>query len=42
MAKSMALYNLQSIDKMSKTAGNLATRAHRQHLGFIIDEALKK
>ncbi|MCP4459936.1 MAG: DUF5117 domain-containing protein [Cytophagales bacterium] len=42
MAKSMALYNLQSINKMSKTEGNLATRAHRQHLSFIIDEALNK
>ncbi len=41
MAQSMALYNLKSIRGMARsTSGNVATRAHRQHLAFLIDKAL--
>jgi hypothetical protein len=42
MAKSMALYNLKDIRKMmSASSGNLSTRAHRQHIAFMIDKALE-
>jgi len=41
MAKSMALYNLKSIKKMASSAyGDTASKAHRQHLSFLIDQAL--
>ncbi len=41
MAKSMALYNLKSIKKMaSSTSGDTASRAHRQHIAFLVDQAL--
>jgi hypothetical protein len=42
MSKSMALYNLNAIRRIANsTAGNTATRAHRQHLALLIDKALK-
>lgn len=41
-AKSMALYNLKNIRAMASPAGNVATRAHRQHLRTLIDNALKE
>lgn len=41
LAKSMALYNLQKIRKMSlSTVGNISTKAHRQHLKLLVDKAL--
>ncbi|MFY0625154.1 MAG: zinc-dependent metalloprotease [Reichenbachiella sp.] len=40
--KSMALYNLKSIRKIAaSTSGNVATKAHRQHLKLLIDDALE-
>ncbi|MEQ9287457.1 MAG: zinc-dependent metalloprotease [Cyclobacteriaceae bacterium] len=43
MAKAMALYNLRAIKKMSAgNYGNVASKAHRQHLVFLIDTALDK
>lgn len=43
MAKAMALYNLRAIKKMSTgNYGNVASKAHRQHLIFLIDKALAK
>ncbi|MDJ0645575.1 MAG: zinc-dependent metalloprotease [Flavobacteriaceae bacterium] len=41
-AKSMALYNLKNIRAMASPTGNVATRAHRQHLRTLIDNALKE
>ncbi|MEQ6119756.1 zinc-dependent metalloprotease [Reichenbachiella sp. MALMAid0571] len=41
MAKSMALYNLKSIKKTASSAyGDTASKAHRQHIAFLIDKAL--
>ncbi len=41
-SKSMALYNLKAIKRIAATQrGNVATRAHRQHLTFMIDDALE-
>jgi hypothetical protein len=41
-AKSMCLYNLNSIKTMLNTSGNVSTRAHKQHLRTLIDNALKE
>ena len=41
-AKSMGLYNLKNIRTMAAPTGNVATRAHRQHLRTLIDNALKE
>lgn len=41
MAKSMALYNLKAVKRIaSNTSGNISTKAHRQHLALLIDQAL--
>ena len=41
LARSMALYNLKGIRKMAGSAtGNTATRAHKEHLKTLIDNAL--
>jgi hypothetical protein len=41
MAKSMALYNLKATRRIANsTSGNTSTKAHRQHLAFLIDKAL--
>jgi hypothetical protein len=39
-AKSMALHNLKSIDEMMGNSGDLSTRAHRDYIKYIIEEAL--
>jgi hypothetical protein len=41
-AKSMALYNLKAIRAMAAPSGNIASRAHKQHLRTLIDNALKE
>lgn len=42
LAKSMAIYNLNNIKKMSTGAsGDLATKAHKAHLLTLIDNALE-
>ena len=42
-AKSMALYNLKNIRSMANpTLGNISSRAHKQHLRTLIDNALKE
>jgi hypothetical protein len=41
-AKSMALYNLRSIRNMAAPSGNVSSRAHKQHLRTLIDNALKE
>ncbi len=41
-SKSMALYNLKKIRNMSGTTGNIVSRAHKQHLRTLIDNALKE
>ena len=41
-AKSMALYNLKAIRTMASPSGNVASRAHKQHLRTLIDNALKE
>ena len=41
-AKSMALYNLKSIRKMAIAVGDISSRAHKQHLRTLIDNALKE
>jgi hypothetical protein len=41
-AKSMALYNLNTIRTMASPSGNIASRAHKQHLRTLIDNALKE
>ena len=41
-AKSMALYNLKNIRKMAAPAGNISSRAHKQHLRTLIDNSLKE
>lgn len=41
-AKSMALYNLKAIRTMAAPSGNIASRAHKQHLRTLIDNAVKE
>ncbi len=40
--KSMALYNLKEIRAMATISGNVSSRAHKQHLRTLIDNALKE
>ncbi len=40
--KSMALYNLKNIRRMAAPSGNISSRAHKQHLRTLIDNALKE
>ncbi|MFY0599703.1 MAG: zinc-dependent metalloprotease [Cyclobacteriaceae bacterium] len=41
VARSMALYNLKSARTIaSRQSGDIATKAHRQHLAYLIDQAL--
>lgn len=41
-AKSMALYNLKQIRTMASPSGNIASRAHKQHLQALIINGLKE
>ncbi len=41
-AKSMALYNLKRIRTMATASGNISTKAHKQHLRVLIDNAMKE
>ena len=41
-AKSMSLYNLKKIRNMSAPSGNISSRAHKQHIRILIDNALKE
>ncbi|MFK7832629.1 MAG: zinc-dependent metalloprotease [Winogradskyella sp.] len=41
-AKSMALYNLKQIRAMAAPSGNVSSKAHKQHLRTLIDNALKE
>jgi len=41
-AKSMALYNLKRIRTMAAPSGNVSSKAHKQHLRTLIDNALKE
>ena len=41
-AKSMALYNLNTIRTMAAPSGDIASRAHKQHLRTLIDNAIKE
>ncbi|WP_111307179.1 zinc-dependent metalloprotease [Confluentibacter sediminis] len=41
-AKSMALYNLNAIKMMATPSGDMISRAHKQHLKALIDNALKE
>ena len=41
-AKSMALYNLKNIRRMAAPSGNISSRAHKQHLRTLIDNAIKE
>ena len=41
-SKSMALYNLKAIRTMAAPSGNIASRAHKQHLRTLIDNAVKE
>ena len=41
-AKNMALYNLNAIKTMAAPSGDLASRAHKQHLRTLIDNAIKE
>ena len=41
-AKSMALYNLKRIRTMAAPSGNIASRAHKEHLRTLIDKGLKE
>jgi hypothetical protein len=41
-AKSMALYNLKQIRNMAAPNGNVSSKAHKQHLRTLIDNALKE
>ena len=41
-AKSMALYNLKQIRTMAAPTGNISSKAHKQHLRTLIDNALKE
>lgn len=39
--KSMVLYNLKAIKNMASATGNTATRAHKEHLRLLINNALE-
>ncbi|WP_241910433.1 zinc-dependent metalloprotease [Pseudotamlana carrageenivorans] len=41
-AKSMALYNLKNIRNWSAPSGDIASKAHKQHLRTLIDNATKE
>ncbi len=41
-SKSMALYNLNRIRTMAAPSGNISSRAHKQHLRTLIDNALEE
>jgi hypothetical protein len=41
-SKSMALYNLKQIRSMATINGNIASKAHKQHLRTLIDNALEE
>lgn len=41
-AKSMALYNLKNIRSMAAPTGDISSKAHKQHLRTLIDNALKE
>lgn len=41
-AKSMALYNLKAIKSMATPSGDIASKAHKQHLRTLIDNAVKE
>ena len=41
-AKSMALYSLKRIRTMAAPSGNVSSKAHKQHLRTLIDNALKE
>lgn len=41
-AKSMALYNLNAIKSMAAPSGDIASKAHKQHLRTLIDNAMKE
>ena len=41
-AKSMALYNLKTIRTMAIPSGNIISKAHKEHLRTLIDNALKE
>ena len=41
-AKSMVLYNLKQIQSMSAPSGNVSSRAHKQHLRTLIENAVKE
>lgn len=41
-AKSMALYNLKAIRTMAAPSGDIASKAHKQHLRILIDNAIKE
>ncbi|MDO6759552.1 zinc-dependent metalloprotease [Tamlana sp. 2_MG-2023] len=41
-AKSMALYNLKNIRNWATPSGNIASKAHKQHLRTLIDNAIKE
>ena len=42
LAKSMALYNLKNIKSMAVDSGDVSSRAHKQHLNTLIENALKE
>lgn len=41
-AKSMALYNLKKVRTMAAPSGDISSKAHKQHLRTLIDNALKE
>jgi hypothetical protein len=41
-AKSMALYNLKAIRNMASPSGDIASKAHKEHLRTRIYNALKE
>jgi hypothetical protein len=41
-AKSMVLYNLKNIRAMAAPSGDVSSKAHKQHLRTLIDNALKE
>ena len=41
-SKSMALYNLKKIRTMAAPSGDISSRAHKQHLRTLIDNAVKE
>ena len=43
VAKSMAIYNLKTIYKLTTAkTGNISTKAHKEHLNTLINNALKE